>query len=65
MCLKFCINSDFKFKKESPKKIYKKLICSTCNNSCYTEHIYLNYLGVTGFCYNCWEDINNFKLDQV
>ena len=28
------------------------------------HHLYLNYLGINGFCNTCWEKINNFKLDE-
>ena len=65
MCLKHCFKTNFEVKKESSQKVYKKIICNTCNNSCYTDHLYLNYLGVHGFCNKCWEEINNFKLDDL
>ena len=65
MCFKYLFKSEIKLKKESPKKNYKKIICNTCDNSCYTNNLYTNYQGVIGFCDKCWEDINNFKLDQA
>lgn len=45
------------------KDIYKNIKCQSCRNNCYTNNLYLNYLGINGFCNNCWEKINNFKLD--
>ena len=45
------------------KDIFKNIRCQSCNNSCYTNNLYLNYLGINGFCNTCWENINNFNLD--
>ena len=67
MCLKYCYSLDKKksqLTEDPSEKVYKSIFCNSCNSYSYTNHLYKNYLGINGFCDDCWEKINNFKLDS-
>ena len=68
MCFKYCYDKKTPFTDKThylnlEQKYYRQIICSSCHNKCYTNYLYINYLGTKGFCNYCWDKLMNFALE--